>query len=113
VNKFYAATGVKLTDARTYSTEIKNCEFSGFTVSLKKSIFPPFLTQYRDTISVSNFCRVPGFTVLPTASRLAIKLFEVHGQHKRLHWAVYEVKTVSTLPVRKIVFPKMQLIVPA
>ena len=46
VNKFHAAADVKLTDARTSNTEMKNCEFSGCNLSLKKSILPPFLTQY-------------------------------------------------------------------
>jgi len=46
VNKFHAATEVKLTDAQTSNTEMKNCEISGCKVSLKKSILPPFLTQY-------------------------------------------------------------------
>jgi len=48
VNKFHAATDVKLRDARTSNTEMKNCEISGCKVSLKKSILPPFLTQYEE-----------------------------------------------------------------
>jgi hypothetical protein len=36
VNKFHAAVDVKLTDGRTSNTEMKNCEFSGCKISLKK-----------------------------------------------------------------------------
>jgi hypothetical protein len=46
VNKFHAAADVKLTDARTSNTEMKNWEFSGCNLSPKKSILPHFLTQY-------------------------------------------------------------------
>ena len=53
VNKFHAAADVKLTDAQTSNTEMKNCEISGCKVSLKKSILPPFHTQYGERYHLS------------------------------------------------------------
>jgi hypothetical protein len=56
VNIFHAAPNVKLTDTQTSNTEMKNWEFSGWALSLKKSILlslPCWLTEISSLSSSS------------------------------------------------------------